>query len=439
MLLEGYGSSSEDDSDVKVERNITDVERAAPTDKDDAVAPKSIGVGGTGTKRLKTQPKGRKLRKPGQDPADMDYVGPWGKSSDSSDNEEEPEEAATPNVTQEVSIALEPSEVVTTELYALDAFMESGKDEKCGKNEKNTEFSIPKRIVCVLKGHTKSVTKVRFFPGGRMILSSGNDGKIYLWNLKTRDMVRGYFGHSQAVKDIVFNASGSKFVSAGLDKKVLLWDTKTGAILHSLNLDAIPNAIIFNPNNENEIVVGLLSRRIEHFDLSQSNSPIQIYDHHLGAINSLTVVDSNKKFMSTSDDRTIRFWDWQINIPCKIIADPTQHSTPYAAVHPTESFIALQMMDNTIQVIQGSGKFRYNRNKTFKGHRVAGYGIQVAISPDGLVLMSGDIGGYIYFWKWRTGGFIKKMKVCDSLISCIDVCSKGLAAAGGSGDIYYCE
>lgn len=444
MILEGYGSSSEEEVDrekenLKEEKTVTGSKSSGSIDSKSSAQPNEDG-----RKRRRAHPKGKKLRKPGQDPASLDYVGPWGMDSDSSNDEgievENVGKRETDSAKEEEAVIEEetqsmPVEVLTTELYTLEPFMEDTTPNKMSL----AEFSVPKRVVFVLKGHTKSVTKVRFFPGGSMLLSSGNDGNIYLWSLRTKSMVRGYFGHTQAVKDIIFNASGEKFVSIGLDKKVVVWDTKTGDILRRMELAAIPNAIIINPNNENEIVVGLLNRRIEHYDLSQSDTPIQTYDHHLGAINSLTVVDSNTKFMSTSDDRTIRFWDWQINIPCKIIADPTQHSTPHAAVHPTESFIALQMMDNTIQVIQGSGKFRYNRNKTFQGHRVAGYGIQIAISPDGQVVMSGDIGGYVYFWKWKTGRFIKKIKVSDSLISCIDVSVNGVAAAGSSGDIYFCE
>lgn len=440
MLLEEYGSSSEEEVDKK-ELTRKDNNEVLEGKNSGSIGEKRGAQTGNGNvpKRRRPHPTGKKLRKLGQDPASLDYVGPWGGDSESSDHYEEEEENDGENqsaiVTEEV-IEPTPSEVLNTELYTLEPFME---DMVPQDNVAVPEFKIPKKVSFVLKGHTKSVTKVRFFPDGSMLLSSGNDRNIYLWSLQTRKMIRGYFGHAQAVKDIVFNTSGSKFVSAGLDKKLIIWDTKTGDILRRLVVDAIPNAVIINPNNENEIVVGLLNRRIEHYDLSQSDAPIQIYDHHLGAINSLTVVDSNTKFMSTSDDRTIRFWDWQINIPCKIVADPSQHSTPYAAVHPTESFIALQMMDNSIQVIQGSGKFRFNRKKTFTGHRVAGYGIQVAISPDGQVLMSGDIGGYVYFWKWKSGHFIKKLKVSDSLISCIDVSLNGVAAAGGNGDIYFCE
>lgn len=452
MIVEGYGSSSEDELEIRNEeagKNETIEVAAAREDNSSEITSgdRSAGDKQTLMKRqtLSHRKKSRKRKKRnGQDSTSLEYAGPWAKSSESSEMDLEPEEPEREHITLTNSTTVDSP--VTTEAYTLEPYMEytSKHSETKNGNGSLAEFKIPKKVKFTLKGHSKGVTRVRFFPNtGHMFLSSGNDTNIYLWSMETQSMLRGFFGHSQAVKDVVFNSKGDRFLSAGLDKKVLLWDTKTGEIVRQLALTAIPNALIFNPNNENEIVVGLLNRRIEHYDLSQPEyqTPIQIYDHHLGAINSLTVVESKAKFMSTSDDRTIRFWDWQINIPAKIIADPTQHSTPHAAVHPTESFIALQMMDNSIQVIQGSGKFRYNRNKVFEGHRVAGYGIQIAISADGRVLMSGDVSGFVYFWSWKTGRIIKKMKVSDSFISCIDVnpgLIGGIVVAGNKGDIYYC-
>lgn len=209
-------------------------------------------------------------------------------------------------------------------------------------------------------------------------------------------------------------------------------------------MKAIPNVIKFNPNNENEFIVGLTNHKIEHYDLSVSNFevPIQTYDHHLGAINSLTTIDNNNRFMSTSDDKTVRFWDWQINIPIKFISDPSQHSMPSAAIYPGGKYIALQSMDNSIQVIQGHGKFKFNKNKWFDGHNVAGYGIDVEISPDGKIIMSGDSKGFGYFWDWKTCKLVNKLKVSDKPITCIkshpQEASK-VVMAGMNGHIYYCD
>lgn len=445
-LLSGYASSSDED-DFKTESRI-------PTSSTDKTAPLSslITYGGIATlispaqtKRKRHPKKEKKLRQKRlkeTNPESLDFLGPWAKDADSSDNEKyvEPEELSDD---QAEPIPADHKERYTnaTELFEDYEYMEPANELK----KDIVEWFPPTKVKAVLKGHQSGVTSLQFFPqSGHLLLSAGNDGRIYLWDMSLYKLLRGFYGHNHAVKCVTFNSTGNTFLSCSYDKSVILWDTKTGTILKTLKVEAVPNTVIFNPNNENEILVGLANRHIEHFDLSQASfqQPIQVYDHHLGAINSLTAVDGNSRFMSTSDDRTVRFWRWQINIPDKIIADPTQHSMPCAVVHPKDNFIALQTMDNTILVIQGSGKFRFNKKKKFEGHKVAGYGIQIDCTLDGKIIMSGDAYGSAFFWSWNLGKLLKRIQVSNSYVSCIKSHphhSTGVVVAGDNGDIVYYE
>ncbi|KAK6455444.1 WD40-repeat-containing domain protein [Scheffersomyces xylosifermentans] len=408
---------------------------------------------------------------------DDDYLGPWAKYSsdeeaadkqvrDNSESDvdviptklEEDQEGDKNTYDSENDSGIEEkatSGAITTEFLGSNQFDYLGRtymhiprdlDVNLTKEPGSQECFVPKRVIHTFTGHSKGVTKLELFPkSGHLLLSAGNDGKIRLWDLyHKRELLRIFHGHSQSVKDVTFNSSGSEFLSCGFDKKIVLWNTETGEIKRTMKINAIPNVIKFNPNNEKEFIVGLSNNKIQHYDLGGLNSeePVQTYDHHLGAINSLTIIDDNNRFMSTSDDKTVRFWDWRINIPIKFISDPSQHSMPTAAVYPGGNFIALQSMDNSIQVIQGHGKFKFNRKKTFKGHNVAGYGIGIDISPDGKIIMSGDSSGYGYFWDWKTCRLINKFKVSDKPISCIHFhpqeTSKVLMA-GTTGEIFYCD
>lgn len=407
----------------------------------------------------------RKKRRKQGDPEDIDYLGPWAdyKASsesdasisgvDKSDTDEDANEGDE-EVDQDANNE-EAEPEVFTEFFGLKekdylgrTYMHVPRDLNVSlTNEPGSqECFVPKKIIHTFEGHAKGINKLEFFPkSGHLLLSCGNDSKIMLWDVyHKRELLRAYYGHRLAVKDVTFNSTGKKFLSCSFDKKIILWDTETGDIEKTIKLKAIPNVIKFNPNNENEFIVGLTNHKIEHYDLSDSNFeiPIQTYDHHLGAINSLTTIDNNNRFMSTSDDKTVRFWDWQINIPIKFISDPSQHSMPSAAIYPGGKYIALQSMDNSIQVIQGHGKFKFNKNKWFDGHNVAGYGIDVEISPDGKIIMSGDSKGFGYFWDWKTCKLVNKLKVSDKPITCIkshpQEASK-VAMAGINGHIYYCD
>ena len=39
---------------------------------------------------------------------------------------------------------------------------------------------------------------------------------------------------------------------------------------------------------------------------------MQEYDRHLGAVNTITFVDENRRIVSTSDDKSLRVWEWYV-------------------------------------------------------------------------------------------------------------------------------
>ena len=43
---------------------------------------------------------------------------------------------------------------------------------------------------------------------------------------------------------------------------------------------------------------------------TRTSEIVQEYDRHLGAVNTITFVDQNRRFVSTSDDKSLRVWEW---------------------------------------------------------------------------------------------------------------------------------
>ena len=92
----------------------------------------------------------------------------------------------------------------------------------------------------------------------------------------------------------------------------------------------------------------------------------QEYNYHLGAVNTVTFVDEGRRFVSTSDDKTIRVWEFGIPVQIKYIADPSLHSIPAVAVHPNKQWFIGTSLDNQIVTYAARDRFRQNRKKVFK-------------------------------------------------------------------------
>ena len=253
------------------------------------------------------------------------------------------------------------------------------------------------------KAHEKGVHAVRFSPiTGHLLLSAGLDGKVKCWDVKRKKLMRVYDGHTAGVRDICFNNDGSKFLSASFDRWIRLWDTETGECLNTFTSRRVPYCIKFYPRDDNFFVVGQSDNKVVTFNAT-TGEITQEYNHHLAAVNSVTFTEDARKLVTTSDDKKILVWEWDIGAPAKYISEPDMHSMPAVTLHPKADFFAAQSLDNEIKVYAASDRYQLVRKKKFKGHQVAGFACQMTFAPSGKFLASGDGNGKLYFWDWNSG------------------------------------
>ena len=281
---------------------------------------------------------------------------------------------------------------------------------------------LPKKQIHSWEGHSKGVSAIRWFPrSAHLLLSCSMDSKIKLWEVyNDRRCIRTYIGHGASVRDISFSYDGSKFLSASYDKTIKLWDTEHGKLLRTFNNRKMPYCVKFNPDPDKQhlLVGGYSDKKILTWD-THSGEVIQEYDRHLGAVNTITFVDENRRFVTTSDDKSLRVWEWDIPVDWKYISDPSLHSLPAVTLHPNGKWLGCQSMDNQVLVF-GTHRFSMNRKKVFKGHLVAGYACQVGFSPDGTYVISGDSQGNLVMWDWKTCRLFNKLKAHTNVcIGCI--------------------
>ncbi|CAG0923160.1 unnamed protein product [Notodromas monacha] len=408
----------------------------------------------------KVRPKDKRKREKNDDPGDVEnYLGPWGKFVDEQrvacPTEEEKEylaEYIAKKQRRNRKVEEKPMEEKSVlhlkeeKDYQGRSFMHPPQD--VGVNLRSEEpphkCFIPKRLIHTWEGHSKAVSAIRWFPRyAHLLLSCSMDTKIKLWQVYgNRKVVRTYMGHRQAVRDVSFNNDGTRFLSAGYDRYIKLWDTETGQCIEKFTNKKVPYCVKFNPDEDkqNLFVAGMSDKKIVCWDVRTPEDPVQEYDRHLGAVNTITFVDENRRFVSTSDDKSMRIWEWDIPVDMKYIADPSMHSMPAVTLSPNQKWLACQSMDNKIVIFSAINRFKFHRKKTFKGHMVAGYACGIDFSPEMSYLVSGDADGKVYVWDWKTSRMLTKWKAHDKV--CISVLwhpheTSKLASAGWDGVIKF--
>ncbi|KAL7223416.1 hypothetical protein ACSBR1_024964 [Camellia fascicularis] len=213
----------------------------------------------------------------------------------------------------------------------------------------NDHCYIPKRLVHTWSGHTKGVSAIRFFPKyGHLILSVGMDTKVNIRDVfNSGKCMRTYMGHSKAVRDIWFCNDGTKFLTAGYDKNIKYWDTETGQVISAFSTGKIPYVVRLNPgeDKQNILLAGMSDKKIVQWDMN-TGQITQEYDQHLGAVNTITFVDNNRRFVTSSDDKSLRVWEFGIPVVIKYISEPHMHSMLAISLHPNTNWLAAQSLDN---------------------------------------------------------------------------------------------
>uniref|UniRef100_A0A8C7M698 Pre-mRNA-processing factor 17 n=1 Tax=Oncorhynchus mykiss TaxID=8022 RepID=A0A8C7M698_ONCMY len=373
------------------------------------------------------------------------YLGPWAKYVDEKDGakpsevEQKELDEITAKRQKKGRNGEEAPAAEKTILHVKDAYDYQGRSylhvpQDVGINRRTADIPdkcyLPKKQIHVWSGHTKGVSAIRLFPvSGHLLLSCSMDCTCRWFCSRTLT------GHSKAVRDICFNNTGSQYMSAAYDRYLKLWDTETGQCISRFTNRKVPYCVKFNPDEDkqNLFVAGMSDKMIVQWDV-RTGEVVQEYDRHLGAVNTITFVDENRRFVSTSDDKSLRVWECSI----KYIAEPSMHSMPAVTLSPNGKWLACQSMDNQILIFGAQNRFRLNKKKIFKGHMVAGNACQVDFSPDMSYVVSGDADGKLNIWDWKTTKLYHRIKahdkVCISAKNTIPTVKRG----GGSIMLWVC-
>ncbi|MFH1050514.1 MAG: choice-of-anchor D domain-containing protein [bacterium] len=164
-------------------------------------------------------------------------------------------------------------------------------------------------IVNSISGISTWMQKALFSKDGKSIFSCSNsDSLIRIWDVKTGDEIKTLRGHIGGIRSIALSPNGDKLVSAGIDFTIKVWDVKTGTVIKDIPVwQSYVTSLDLHPEG-NKAVLGKNDKRIKVLDLSTGEEILDLSGHK-DRVNCVAYDASGTWIASASDDNTIKIWD----------------------------------------------------------------------------------------------------------------------------------
>ncbi|BFU21969.1 coatomer alpha subunit, putative [Entamoeba histolytica HM-1:IMSS-B] len=160
---------------------------------------------------------------------------------------------------------------------------------------------------------TARVKGISFHPTRSWVLASLHNGKIQLWDMRTRTLLHVYEGHKGPVRSVQFHPDRPIFVSGGDDTMIIVWS--------------------YTSHRETCRLTG-----------------------HMDYVRTVQFHPTEPWIISSSDDRTIRIWNW-MSRQCILILPGHEHYVMSAFFHPKANIplVVSASLDQTVRVWDISG------------------------------------------------------------------------------------
>jgi WD40 repeat protein/serine/threonine protein kinase len=293
-------------------------------------------------------------------------------------------------------------------------------------------------------GHTQGVWLVAVSPGGRRLITAGQEKHVCLWDIETGKLLHKYTGNGGSIPGLAFTPDGTRFISCGRDATLRLWDlpriwydppplpasreTKQARVLQGpgpAQQQVFAEQVAFTADGKRALWSGN-DKLVHVWNLAAGKETARFKDHTDG-IRSFAVLPDDKRVLSASYDGTLRLWGLDKGAEIRRFTGPAGRVQAVAVTSDGKRAVSagddnvLTLWDvNTAKVL-----------KQLPGHEKAV--LALALTPDDREVISGGLDQTIRRWDLETGQEIARWKAPDN-VSTVAVSPDGRRVLSGGKD-----
>ncbi|XP_057373517.1 LOW QUALITY PROTEIN: actin-interacting protein 1-like [Daphnia carinata] len=160
--------------------------------------------------------------------------------------------------------------------------------------------------------HQRYVQSVRYSPNGDHFATGGFDGKIFIYDGKTSDLIGelGSPAHSGGVYAVAWSPDSKSLLSASGDKTCKTWDVATMSLITEFPMGtAIEDQQVSCLWQGKHMLSVSLAGHISYLDPANPSKPLRVIKGHNKPITVMTVNKNRDTVFTGSHDGTITSWD----------------------------------------------------------------------------------------------------------------------------------
>ena len=253
-------------------------------------------------------------------------------------------------------------------------------------------------------------------------------GRWWLWSADKGTLLLEPERHAGGLSDAVFSPEGERVATSGEDGRVYVWDARSGMMRARLDGGEPASAILWRPDGGLLYAAGK-DAEVRAWEIGANSAEVAIAAVG-GAINALDIDFSARR--AVTGDQIGRVWSWDLASGAKIQAhDKGGYSAVNAvALAPDGKTLAVAGSDRLIRVVDlESGRVAAELNP---GDVAANYALD--FSPDGRLLVTGGDDHALYLWNTADWTLKRSIEAHDGTVRCAAFSADGTMLASGGND-----
>lgn len=283
----------------------------------------------------------------------------------------------------------------------------------------------PFKFVKTMNEHTNFVNSVRYAPDGSVFITAGAEGKAYVYDGKTGDLIGelGAPAHKGGIYAVAFNPNSSEVLTVSGDKTVKIWNVANRELVTTFEVGKTVDEMLVGALWQGDAIIAVaLSGYIYYFDRNNPGSPLRIIYGHNKPITAMALSEDRTQIYTA--DQNARTVCWNAASGESAVFTGKGHSNQVQDMVVTNGNLVSVGMDDTI-------RFTDLSNNQFGDNSTKLDSMPKAVAAGGSVVAVASINHVTVF---KNGSKLLSQGVKFEP-SCVDVSSNGsLVAVGGDQD-----